>query len=183
MLLQLQYWARSVRAGQSFRGLFSPGLTSSGTCIPCAASNATVRGSVFGPPGTERDLIRPNSLWARNLRTLRRMRLLGARACLAVTHFSFQRSIEMRTPANIAKHPIHPMLIPMPIGLWIFSLVCDLIHAAGSAMAHCGALHDGRRHRGRPRSRGARPLGAPVGTSSSAIRGHDDSRQCKEITP
>jgi uncharacterized membrane protein len=39
----------------------------------------------------------------------------------------------MRTPANIAKHPIHPMLIPIPIGLWIFSLVCDLIHAAGSA--------------------------------------------------
>jgi uncharacterized membrane protein len=39
----------------------------------------------------------------------------------------------MRTPANIAKHPIHPMLVPIPIGLWIFSLVCDLIHAGGSA--------------------------------------------------
>jgi uncharacterized membrane protein len=38
----------------------------------------------------------------------------------------------MRTPANIAKHPIHPMLVPIPIGLWIFSLVCDLIHAGGS---------------------------------------------------
>ena len=38
----------------------------------------------------------------------------------------------MRTPAAIARHPIHPMLVPIPIGLWIFSLVCDLIHAGGS---------------------------------------------------
>ncbi|MEO6959503.1 MAG: DUF2231 domain-containing protein [Burkholderiaceae bacterium] len=33
----------------------------------------------------------------------------------------------MRTPASIAKHPIHPMLVVFPIGLWIFSLICDLI--------------------------------------------------------
>jgi uncharacterized membrane protein len=39
----------------------------------------------------------------------------------------------MRTPASIAGHPIHPMLVPIPIGLWVFSLVCDLIHAGGSA--------------------------------------------------
>jgi uncharacterized membrane protein len=38
----------------------------------------------------------------------------------------------MRTPASIAGHPIHPMLVPIPIGLWLFSLVCDLVHAAGS---------------------------------------------------
>jgi uncharacterized membrane protein len=38
----------------------------------------------------------------------------------------------MRTPAQIAGHPIHPMLVTIPIGLWIFSLVCDLI-AMGSA--------------------------------------------------
>lgn len=38
----------------------------------------------------------------------------------------------MRTPASIAGHPIHPMLVPIPIGLWLFSLVCDLIHAGGS---------------------------------------------------
>ena len=38
----------------------------------------------------------------------------------------------MRTPASIARHPIHPMLVPIPIGLWIFSLVCDLFHAGGS---------------------------------------------------
>ena len=41
----------------------------------------------------------------------------------------------MRTPASIAGHPIHPMLVPIPIGLWIFSLVCDLIHAGGSGKA------------------------------------------------
>jgi uncharacterized membrane protein len=33
----------------------------------------------------------------------------------------------MITKASFAKHPIHPMLVPLPIGLWIFSLVCDLI--------------------------------------------------------
>lgn len=37
----------------------------------------------------------------------------------------------MRTPANIAKHPIHPMLVAIPIGLWIFSFVCDLIRVFG----------------------------------------------------
>jgi uncharacterized membrane protein len=30
--------------------------------------------------------------------------------------------------ARLFKHPIHPMLIPLPIGLWIFSLVCDLVY-------------------------------------------------------
>src|SRR3954451_10109294 len=37
----------------------------------------------------------------------------------------------MQTPANIARHPIHPMLVPIPIGLWIFSLVCDLVYLGG----------------------------------------------------
>ena len=37
----------------------------------------------------------------------------------------------MATPASIHKHPIHPMLIPFPIALWIFSLVCDVIYMAG----------------------------------------------------
>jgi uncharacterized membrane protein len=41
----------------------------------------------------------------------------------------------MKTPASIAGHPIHPMLVPIPIGLWIFSLVCDLVHIGGSANA------------------------------------------------
>ena len=33
----------------------------------------------------------------------------------------------MRTPASIRGHPLHPILITIPIGLWVFSLVCDLI--------------------------------------------------------
>jgi uncharacterized membrane protein len=35
----------------------------------------------------------------------------------------------MATPASIQKHPLHPMLIPFPIALWIFSFICDLIVA------------------------------------------------------
>ncbi|HET6362821.1 MAG TPA: DUF2231 domain-containing protein [Gemmatimonadota bacterium] len=30
--------------------------------------------------------------------------------------------------ARIFKHPIHPMLVPLPIGLWIFSFACDLVY-------------------------------------------------------
>ena len=37
----------------------------------------------------------------------------------------------MISPASILKHPIHPMLIPFPIALWIFSFVCDVIYASG----------------------------------------------------
>ena len=37
----------------------------------------------------------------------------------------------MRTPANIAGHPIHPMLVTLPIGLWVFSFVCDLAYVFG----------------------------------------------------
>lgn len=33
--------------------------------------------------------------------------------------------------ASVAKHPIHPMLVVFPIGLWVFSLVCDIAFAAG----------------------------------------------------
>jgi len=39
----------------------------------------------------------------------------------------------MATPASIRNHPIHPMLIVFPIGLFIFSLVCDVVYHAGSA--------------------------------------------------
>jgi len=37
----------------------------------------------------------------------------------------------MATPASIKRHPLHPMLVPLPIGLWVFSLVCDIIFRAG----------------------------------------------------
>jgi len=33
--------------------------------------------------------------------------------------------------ATIAKHPVHPMLVPFPIGLWVFSLIADVIFLAG----------------------------------------------------
>jgi uncharacterized membrane protein len=34
----------------------------------------------------------------------------------------------MPSPASIGGHPIHPMLIPFPIALWVFSLVADAIY-------------------------------------------------------
>lgn len=37
----------------------------------------------------------------------------------------------MASPASIKKHPLHPMLVALPIGLWVFALVCDIVGAAG----------------------------------------------------
>lgn len=37
----------------------------------------------------------------------------------------------MASPASVAKHPVHPMLVVFPIGLWTFSLVCDVAFATG----------------------------------------------------
>jgi uncharacterized membrane protein len=37
----------------------------------------------------------------------------------------------MGTSATIAGHPIHPMLVAFPIGLWIFSFISDLILLLG----------------------------------------------------
>lgn len=37
----------------------------------------------------------------------------------------------MRTPASIKGHPLHVMLIPIPLGLWIFSWVADLVYLSG----------------------------------------------------
>jgi uncharacterized membrane protein len=34
----------------------------------------------------------------------------------------------MASPASIGGHPIHPILIPFPIGLWVFSVVADVIY-------------------------------------------------------
>ena len=42
----------------------------------------------------------------------------------------------MKTPASIAGHPIHPMLVSLPIGLWVFSLVCDLAFVLGAGATH-----------------------------------------------
>jgi uncharacterized membrane protein len=37
----------------------------------------------------------------------------------------------MSTPASVARHPIHPMLVSIPIGLWVFSVAADLIYHFG----------------------------------------------------
>lgn len=34
----------------------------------------------------------------------------------------------MASPASMGRHPVHPMLIPFPIALWVFSLVADVIY-------------------------------------------------------
>src|SRR5262245_23079461 len=41
------------------------------------------------------------------------------------------REATMSTPASIKQHPIHPMLVGLPIGLWLFSMAADLLYAAG----------------------------------------------------
>ncbi len=37
----------------------------------------------------------------------------------------------MATPASIKGHPVHAMLVPIPIGSWIFALVCDVVPRLG----------------------------------------------------
>ena len=37
----------------------------------------------------------------------------------------------MSTPASIRGHPIHPMLVALPIGLWVFSFAADIVFVAG----------------------------------------------------
>ena len=38
----------------------------------------------------------------------------------------------MATRASIARHPIHPMFVVFPIGLWVFAFVCDLFYHWGT---------------------------------------------------
>jgi len=38
----------------------------------------------------------------------------------------------MESRASFHKHPIHPMLVALPIGLWVFSLICDLVYVGES---------------------------------------------------
>jgi uncharacterized membrane protein len=33
----------------------------------------------------------------------------------------------MSRPARIGGHPLHPILVSLPVGLWSFSLICDLM--------------------------------------------------------
>ena len=34
----------------------------------------------------------------------------------------------MASPASLGRHPVHPMLIPFPIALWVFSLIADGVY-------------------------------------------------------
>lgn len=38
----------------------------------------------------------------------------------------------MASPASVKKHPLHPMLVGLPIGLWVFALVCDIAATTGA---------------------------------------------------
>lgn len=38
------------------------------------------------------------------------------------------RKESMANHATIGGHPVHPMIIPFPIGLWVFSLIADVIY-------------------------------------------------------
>jgi uncharacterized membrane protein len=38
----------------------------------------------------------------------------------------------MSTRASVYRHPIHPMLIVFPLGLWVFSVICYLIYLLSS---------------------------------------------------
>jgi uncharacterized membrane protein len=34
----------------------------------------------------------------------------------------------MSSPATINKHPIHPILVTVPVGLWLFSFIADILY-------------------------------------------------------
>ena len=39
----------------------------------------------------------------------------------------------MQIPASASKVPVHPLLIALPLGLWVISLLCDLLYLGGAA--------------------------------------------------
>ena len=39
----------------------------------------------------------------------------------------------MQIPASISKSPVRPLLIALPVGLWMVSLLCDLLYLGGAA--------------------------------------------------
>jgi uncharacterized membrane protein len=46
------------------------------------------------------------------------------------TVFRLEGGTAMKTPASLGGHPIHAILVAIPIGLWIFALVADIAAAA-----------------------------------------------------
>ena len=39
----------------------------------------------------------------------------------------------MQIPASVSKASIHPLLIALPVGFWVVSLLCDLLYLGGAA--------------------------------------------------
>jgi len=39
----------------------------------------------------------------------------------------------MQIPASISRSAVHPLLIALPVGLWVVSLLCDLLYLGGAA--------------------------------------------------
>jgi uncharacterized membrane protein len=37
----------------------------------------------------------------------------------------------MKSTVRIHDHPVHPMLVAVPIGLWVFSFVADVLYLIG----------------------------------------------------
>jgi uncharacterized membrane protein len=74
----------------------------------------------------------------------------------------------MRTPAQIGGHPIHPMLVAIPIGLWVFSLVADFIalRSGSPETWHAAALYT--------------MVGGIIGALAAAVPGLIDLLSLKE---
>lgn len=47
-------------------------------------------------------------------------------------HREIWRAIDGGYQCACRERPIHPMLVVFPTGLWIFSLVCDVVHVTGT---------------------------------------------------
>ena len=45
----------------------------------------------------------------------------------------------MSTPASVLRHPIHPMLIVFPLGLWIFGFIAYIVYMANGLLSWRGA--------------------------------------------
>ena len=45
----------------------------------------------------------------------------------------------MSTPASVHRHPIHPMLIVFPLGLWVFGFLCYIVYRANGLPSWRGA--------------------------------------------
>lgn len=75
----------------------------------------------------------------------------------------------MRTPAQIAGHPIHPMLVALPIGMWVFSLVADFIGLRSGAPDtwHAAALYT--------------MVGGVIGALLAAVFGFIDVMSLREL--